>query len=295
MAALLLGAITLFAVQHSAFAQGFSAVISPPRFELTVQAGKTSRQIIEITHVASSKGSYRVYTNDWSLGADGNAIFTDELAPNSCRPWVALEKKELALAPNGKIRFRFEIAPPVDAPSTECRFAIMIEGLEQVIKTEGALSFPVSGRIGVVVYATVGDARAKLDITPAGVAMHESAQVPQLQVRNTGNAHGRLGGFLIGVDAKGKKIDFVPEALPILPGQTRMIPLVPNVPGTDSVVLNYPLTIKGSLEWSDQKTPLDVKFDAPAARVPASAIAPVPANAAPAPKAKSVAPTPASK
>ena len=244
-------------------AQGFSAVISPPRFEVTAQPGKTTRQVIEITHVANQPGKYRVYTNDWSLASDGNAVFSDELAPNSCRPWVALERRDLALPPNGKVRFRFEISPPADSLPTECRFAIMIEGLEEVIKTEGAVSFPVSGRVGVIVYAIVGSARPKLEIIHGATGLSDGIVVPQLRVTNNGNAHGRLSGYLVGVDALGKQIDFLPEALPILPAQTRNIPLIPNVAGNPAVTLIYPLTIKGSLEWGDAKTDVDLRFEAP--------------------------------
>lgn len=280
----------VFAASNPAYAQGFSAVISPPRFEILLQPGKTSRQVIEITHVSIQSGQYRVYTNDWSLGEDGNAVFTEELAPNSCRPWVALEKRELTLAANGKIRFRFEISAPADAVASECRFGIMIEGLEQVIKTEGSLSFPVSGRVGVIVYATIGEARPKLEITNAGASLHEGNIVPQLQVSNSGNAHGRLGGFVSGVDAAGQKIDFVPEALPILPARSRLIPLVASVPGGGAVKLTYPLTVKGNLEWSDQKTAIDFRFDAPVSKaVPASPTVP------PAPKAPPLVPVPAAK
>ena len=268
-------AITALSPTEFVHAQGFSAVISPPRFEVAAEAGKTLRQVIEITHVSGQKGNYRVYTNDWSLAPDGNAVFSEELGPNSCRPWVALERRELSLAANGKIRFRFEISPPVNTPATECRFAIMIEGLEQVIKTEGALSFPVSGRVGVIVYATVGDVRPVLEISHAGTGLHEGIFVPQLQVRNTGNAHGRLGGFVTAVDAQGRKIDFVPEALPILPGQTRVVPLVPNVPGNDVAKLFYPLVVKGNLEWSDQKTAVDLRFDVPVTKsAPSTSTAP---------------------
>ena len=262
-ALLCVGCITLGSTTCQA--QGFSAVISPPRFEVAAQPGKTTRQVIEITHVANQPGKYRVYTNDWSLAADGNAVFSDELAPNSCRPWVALERRDLALAPNGKIRFRFEITPPADAVSTECRFAIMVEGLEQVIKTEGAVSFPVSGRVGVIVYAIVGSARPKLEIVHGGTGLSDGTLVPQLRVTNHGNAHGRLGGFIVGVDALGKQIDFVPEALPILPAQSRLIPLIPNTPENVAVTLTYPVSVKGSLEWGDAKTDIELRFETPVA------------------------------
>ncbi len=274
-------------------AQGFSAVISPPRFEVVVQPGKTSRQIIEITHASNGRGSYRVYTNDWTLGADGNAVFSDDLAPNSCRPWVALEKKELNLAANSKIRYRFEISPPANAVDGQCRFAIMVEGLEQVIKTEGAISFPVSGRIGVIVYATVGNAHPKLEISHSGTGISEGIVVPQLQVRNSGNAHGRLGGFVSGVDAERRQIDFVPEALPILPGQSRLVALVPSTSGKDPVTLTYPLTVKGNLEWGDQKTAIDLRFDKPDTKAPPKNTSP--ADALPPTKAPPLVPAPAAK
>lgn len=262
-------AVTALIAPVTSRAQGFSAVISPPRFEVNVQPGKTTRQIIEITHVANQPGKYRVYTNDWSIADDGNAVFSEELSPNSCRPWVALERRELTLAGNAKIRFRFEILPPANTPATECRFAIMIEGLEQVIKTEGPVSFPVSGRVGVVVYAMVGDARPQLEINHAGTGPNNGMVVPQLQVHNSGNAHGRLAGYLTGKDAQGpqgRQIDFIPEGLPILPGQTRLIALIPNVPGTEAVQLTYPATVRGDVEWGGQKTAIDMHFDAPAAK-----------------------------
>ncbi len=282
-----LAALTAPAASH---AQGFSAVISPPRFEVNVQPGKTSRQVIEITHVANQPGKYRVYTNDWSIGADGNAVFSEELAPNSCRPWVALERRELTLAGNAKIRFRFEVSPPANTSAAECRFAVMIEGLEQVIKTEGPVSFPVSGRVGVIVYAMVGDARPTLDISHAGTGINDGVVVPQLQVRNTGNAHGRLAGYVTGIDAQGRRIDFIPEGLPILPAQTRYIVLIPNVPGNDPIKLGYPLTVKGDLEWGDRKTAIDLRFEAPVAKP-----APSPTKAPPTSKAKPLAPGAATK
>lgn len=286
-------AVTALAAPVASRAQGFSAVISPPRFEVNVQPGKTTRQIIEITHVANQPGQYRVYTNDWSIAPDGNAVFIEELVPNSCRPWVALERRELTLAGNAKIRFRFEILPPANTPATECRFAIMIEGLEQVIKTEGPVSFPVSGRVGVIVYAMVGDARPQLEIIQAGTGTNDGVVVPQLKVSNTGNAHGRLAGYLTGKDSQGpqgRQIDFIPEGLPILPGQTRLVTLVPNVPGAQAVKLMYPVTVKGDVEWGGQKTAIDMRFDAPVAKP-----APIANKADSTAKAKLLAPGAATK
>lgn len=256
-------------------AQSFSAVVSPPRFELTVQPGKTIRQLFEITQASNDKGNYRLYTNDWVIGADGNAVFSDELAPNSCRPWVSIERRELSIAGNAKIRFRFEIAVPADAVAGECRFAIMIEGTEQVVKAAGALSFPVSGRVGVVVYAGVGDAAPKFEITQNGTRVSDGVVVPMLNIKNTGNAHGRPVGFLKGKDQQGQQVDFSPDPLPILPGQTRLVALIPQLEGGVATKLVYPLSVTGAVEWSEapgsKKTDIDFRFDGPLAVRPSAA------------------------
>ena len=253
-------------------AQSFSAVVSPPRFEVVAQPGKTTRHVFEITQASNDKGNYRLYTNDWTIGADGNAIFSDELAINSCRPWVSIERREIAIAGNAKIRFRFEITPPASAAATECRFAIMIEGAEQVVKATDAMSFPVSGRMGIVVYAAVGDASPRLDIAANGTRIVDGVNVPVLNIKNTGNAHGRPVGFLKGVDQQGQKVDFSPEPLPILPGQARAIALMPQFEVGTTIKLVYPLTISGAVEWSDapgsKKTDIDFRFDGKQASPP---------------------------
>ena len=80
-----------------AWAQGFAAFISPPRFEVKTAAGQPLRQVLEIQHVGRTPGNYRIYTNDWTLDAEHQVAFTNELAPDSCRLWVAIERRELTL------------------------------------------------------------------------------------------------------------------------------------------------------------------------------------------------------
>ena len=117
----------------AAHAQGFAAYISPPRFEVRVPPGQRLREVLEIQHVGQQKGGYRLYTNDWTFGADNAVAFSDELAPDSCRPWVAIERRELTLESGARYRYRFEINPPADTPPRECRFAIMVEGLDPAL------------------------------------------------------------------------------------------------------------------------------------------------------------------
>jgi hypothetical protein len=248
-------------------AQSFSALISPPRFEVNVKPGETSRHVFEVSHTGNQTGRYKIYTSDWLFAADASVTFSEEVKPDSCRPWVAIERRELVVSPNNTVRYRFEIKPPADAQPVECRFAIMVEGQEQSVQTQGALTFPVSGRVAVIVYATLGGAAPKLEVAETKVLETEGKKLPALMMRNTGNAHGRMTGFLTGTDAAGRKLEFTPSTLPILPGETRTIVLNPNVEGkTGYEDVSYPVTISGMLEWgnaasnSTTKQPFEQRF-----------------------------------
>lgn len=238
-------------------AQGFAAYITPPRFEISVKAGSPTRQVFEIQHVGQIRGGYRIYTNDWVFQPDNSVVFNDQLAADSCRPWVAIERRELALDPGARYRFRFEINPPPDTPARECRFAIMVEGIDPARS-----SVEVGGRIGVIVYASVGGAAPVLELAATRtVKAADGKSVAVLDIRNTGNAHGRLEGFVNASDADGKSLELTPADIPIMPGETRSVSLAPVVDvGQTAPVLRFPLAVKGSLEWGRNRLPLDTSF-----------------------------------
>ena len=244
-----------------ASADGFAAIVSPPRFELASRGGAMVRQILQVTNRASTTARYRVHTADFTLGADYNVTFHDELQPGSCRPWVALERPEISLPGGATIRYRFEVQVPKDAPAGECRFGILIEGEEPSLAQVGAVQIPVVGRIGVIVYVTVGDAKADLDVLGAETVTLNGQRVPVLRVHNGGTAHTRLSGFLSGADAQGVKYDFNPSDLPILPGETRKVFLTPSTPSNDHPTLAFPVTVQGTLEWDKQRTELNERFE----------------------------------
>jgi fimbrial chaperone protein len=259
-----LTATTLIGVLVSltpARAQDFAAVVSPPRFEIRAQPGQRIRQVVEITNAGPRPSRYHLRTADWALGADGGVTFSEELVSDSCRSWVAIERREIDVPGGGRYRYRFEVEPPADTTPGECRFALMIEGDPQMVRTESGLPVPVSGRIGVIVYVRVGDAAADLQVVETSVADTSSGMLPVLTVRNTGNAHARLAGFLEGADAKGRRLEFFPSTLPILPGETRAIPLSASEGRVAVTDLAYPVRVAGVIEWGDgQRIEIDQPF-----------------------------------
>jgi hypothetical protein len=241
-------------------AQSFAALVSPPRFELFGKPGDRLRQVIEITNASNQPAKYYLKTADWTIDKSASVTFADALSAGSCRPWVAIESREITVAAGAKYRYRFEIALPADAPTGECRFALMLEGDEQTVRNPNGPPVPVAGRIGVIVYLTISGAEPILEIVSTEVATINGEPTPVLQVKNTGNAHGRLNGFLSSTDANGKKLEFTPSNLPILPGETRAIALTVNRDGNEVFKIGYPLTIRGKLEAGDKSMAFEQRF-----------------------------------
>jgi P pilus assembly chaperone PapD len=246
----------------SAAAQGFAAAVTPPRFEVTGNAGQTARHVVEIINAGATPATYNVRTADWSLSEEAAVTFYDTLQPGSCRPWVAIERPKVSVSAGGRVRYRFEVTPPAGTPAAECRFALLIEGEEPAMAQMGSFSIPVSGRIGVIVYVAVGDAAPKLELIAAETANINGKPTPSLRVRNTGNAHGRISGFLTGTDATGHELEFTPSTFPVLPGETRLLALGAQDARDQSVTPLLPVTVRGTLEWGSVKQEFEHRFEA---------------------------------
>ncbi|MDQ0570889.1 hypothetical protein QFZ42_002723 [Variovorax paradoxus] len=239
----------------------FSLAVSPPRFELSTKPGERVRDVIELTHRDTQAGAYKLKTADWTFRPDASVDFSDELLPGSCRPWVAIERRELSITPGRPYRFRFEVTPPADTPPTECRFAVMIEG-QQAAAAPG-VPVALGARIGVIVYVAVGNVAPVLELAGTSVQTVDGQATPVLKIRNTGTAHGRLAGFLSGTDASGTALELQASTTPIMAGETRDIALLANKPGESEtpVAVRFPITISGKLEWGKSGSlPINQRF-----------------------------------
>jgi hypothetical protein len=243
-----------------AHAQGFAALVSPPRFELTAKPGQLVHQVLEVSNRATQPADYLIHTADWTLAPDYGVNFLDALQPDSCRPWVSLERPEAQLRGGSTLRYRFEVAVPQDAPPGECRFGVLIESKEAAAPSAG-VPLPIAGRIGVIVYVKVADAAPQLEILGPKVQTLNGRRIPALRIHNGGNAHGRLTGFLSGKDASGARFDFSPSDFPILAGDTADVYLVPSDAANENPTLTYPVRVSGTLEWANRKTELDETFE----------------------------------
>jgi hypothetical protein len=249
---------TLFNPAH---ADSFSATVSPPRFELQGKPGEVIREIVEIDNAGDTPSLFALRTADWDLTDSGGlTIFPPELQPNSCRPWVRIERRALRLQAQSGKRFRFEIHVPEDAPEGECRVAILVESGDDsgILARANNISFPIDGRIAIIIYVSIGDAAPALKVQSLRLQDVNGRLTPVVLLENSGNAHGRPSGFLEGRDANGKRIDFAIAQTPILPGRTRATALWENIAeGSEATKVTPPLQLKGTIEWLGGKQKID--------------------------------------
>ena len=100
-----------------AHAQGFSAGISPSKFELRAQPGEILRDTVTILNPGTDPADYVLKTADWRLSDTGSVEFIEEtLLDSSCRPWVRLERRTVRINPGAQRNYRFEVHVPDDAP-----------------------------------------------------------------------------------------------------------------------------------------------------------------------------------
>ena len=261
-AAALAGLATLATPAQAAF----EVAVSPSRFELDGKSAQRIGQALELQNMGGAPTQLSVRTLDWRYSEAGELTLHDELLPGSCRPWVTLERKLVNLPARGKLRFRFQVDVPADAPRSECRFMLAIEGVEPaqqaLIERGGAsLSLPVNGRIAVAVYIGVNGAQPKFEVLSVGSQTLGGTHQATVTVRNSGDAHGRLDGSLDAKDAAGQRFELVPEGTPVLPGQTRVLPLSPRQPDAKTPPKpQWPIQASGALDWDKGAFKINTEF-----------------------------------
>ena len=242
----------------------FAAFVAPARFELRAKPGQKLQEVLEIGNDDVGETELRIRTSDWTLRRDAGVDFQpDILAPDSCRTWVKIERHTVKLGGKGRRRFRFEVEVPADAGDRLCRFALLIEPSNPAMTVSplGNILMPVQGRIGVIVYVRVGDAKPRMELERVSLQDVNGAPTPVAVMRNSGTAHGRPEGTLSATDARGRSIDLVVAPLPVLPGETRAIPMWPQE-GADGKrpAMQAPLRVKGTLEWEGGRIPVDASI-----------------------------------
>lgn len=256
----------LFAAQP-ATAAPFEIGLSPSRLEIEGKSGARIGQSLDVHNVGNAATAVSVRTLDWSYSDTGNLSFHDALQPGSCRPWVTLERKSLTVEPRSKSAFRIQIDVPPGTPKGECRLMLAFEGVEpayQAALGSGGmnLSLPVTGRIAVAIYLMIDGAQPKLEMGALTMQEVKGQKTAVLSVTNAGDAHGRIDGSLDAKDAQGRVFEMIPESTPVMPGQTRALPLSVKASSVPAGMTTpaFPVRISGTLDWERGAFKIDAEL-----------------------------------
>jgi len=245
-------AATTYQPAHAAF----DVSVSPPRFEFQAKPGDVIRQTVAINNLGIDAARYLTQTADWELGASGEAIIHDgPPGKNSCRPWVKIERHEIGVAPGETRNYRFEVHVPKDVGISECKFALLVSSNVGTVTPKGGtfIQIPIVGRLAVIVYVTIGDAKPILTLERIRMEKVSNRLLPVATFRNSGNSHGRVSGSLEALDSKQHKVDLIADDSVILPNTTRGINLNPTdwstgEAKTPTFDLVPPMHVRGTLQ-----------------------------------------------
>jgi hypothetical protein len=234
---------------------------------LTVEPGESIARSLTLNNLGREKNEFTARTLDWTMTEDGSLTYSDALIAGSCRPWVSIERKRVAVESGQQRVYRFQIDIPKDAPRGECRFMLAFEGTAPAAtpttkSAAGDLRTTVVARIAVPVYITIGKAAPVLELVGTTMVDLRGSRTPAVRIANRGDAHGRLEGAIDAVDANGMEFVLAPEESPVLPGQTRDIPLLPKVDRRPKISkVKFPIRVAGSLEWEGGSLKVDARFE----------------------------------
>jgi hypothetical protein len=205
----------------SAWAQ-VSLVVSPIRAEHQIQSGASETNVIRVMNEGKPE-RVKVYLEDWQLDAKGNITYTRAgTNSHSCAAWIQVNPTDFRLDPGSReVRYTLTVPPGVK-PGTYWT-ALIFEGMEPIEGKPTGRRMGMHGRIGVVVYETVGTPEIKAAFNDFKVQPAKGKLTFNLSLTNSGSAFYRIKkSFVILKNSKGEEVSRieVPD-IPILPGGSR--------------------------------------------------------------------------
>ena len=204
-------------------ASALDLVVSPIRAEHQVQAGTSETNIILVKNEGKDSERIKVALEDWQLDAKGEVAYSRAgTNPHSCSAWLQVNPTDFKLDPGTReVRYTLTVPPGVK-PGTYWT-AIVLESLPPTEgKPEGRL-MGVRGRIGVVIYETVGKPEIKAAFNDFQVHPAKGKLTFKLALTNSGTAFYRIKKSWVTLkNSQGQEVSRieVPD-VPVLPGTSR--------------------------------------------------------------------------
>lgn len=218
--------------------------VSPSLFELNIGT-KPSVHSLRLMNMGVGSAEVKVSVVPWSLN-ENNQIEVIPSSEQTLDQWIVFNPGRFTIAGKSTQTVRFSIRPRVRPQTGEHRAMIY---LEQILpEAEKVETIRINFKVGVAVYAYVGDVERSGTVDDLEARADEEQIVARLDVQSVGNAHVRIRGdyyvwpvkLFPGEDSilnvaqvqdTSESIGTVVgsgklPSLPVLPGTRRSIPLV---------------------------------------------------------------------
>ncbi|MBD2438632.1 molecular chaperone [Nostoc sp. FACHB-110] len=255
----LIGAFALVIPSANAISLG----VSPSRMEVKISR-KTGTQVIRVLNLSSEPVELKAYVQTWKMD-ENNKLLEVPPTEDSLDQWVVFSPSQFTIPGRSTQTVRFAIRPKVQPQPGEHRAVIYFQ---EVPATNQKVSNVRSvGRIGVVVYAYVGDIKRVGVLNSISVDTKPNNVTALFDISSQGNGYVRLKGQyaiwpaskypganatkpIENLDKPGKKL---PENL-LDAGTLPLLPVLPNtrrrlqLPITQKLVPGkYILDVNGEL------------------------------------------------
>ncbi|MBM4272939.1 MAG: molecular chaperone [Deltaproteobacteria bacterium] len=203
-------------------------LVSPIRVEQKLQPGSSETDIISVRNEGGRPVRVKVYLEDWQMDAKGSlTYFRPGRVPQSCAAWLQLNPADFRVEAGQTREVRFTLTVPPGAKTGTYWAAIIFEGLPVEEKVTVQKRIGVLGRIGVVLYQTVGNPEVKAQFQDLQVVPDKKGVTFKIAFTNPGQGFVRVKKSWIAVkNSQGQEVAKleIPD-IPVLPGGSRDLEL----------------------------------------------------------------------
>lgn len=263
----LLCLISISIIGIPAYASNFKLHITPSRFEILTDPGRTSYHSIQLTNHGQKPLDLKVGALDWDLDENQKLILKEpQSLKNSASNWFRFNPRNFSIESGQDQILRFSVTPPPNAKPGEYRTCLYLY-TDQTFTMENGVSFTPT--FVVVMYINIPDIRRQGELGDLSLLESEEGLYLEGQIYSTGNAHIRLAGNYTIKDEKGTVIaeDKLSQKVVLTGGKQKYcIPLGKDLNSGDyKITINWDYIpafyMKGELnEYSDNQRGLDKEF-----------------------------------
>ena len=164
--------------------------ISPLRIEMAL-GSRPVAEAIQIMNLGSAPIDLSVSVSNWILD-EANQVQVIEPTEQSLDQWIVISPLRLTLAPGRLQTVRFTVRPKVKPEPGEHRAMVFFEEVPEAEPRPGQTR--VVGRVGVAVYANVGEVTRRAVLNCLEVVTVGRTTAAVFDISSEGTAHARMSG-----------------------------------------------------------------------------------------------------